>query len=183
MCYYTKKSKSIEYKIKEVLMLRLVEKIPMTFVAKLTHILILLLEFTALVTLVFLPPIVKTVLRYEIGSGYAMLGPEHPLYMYFLVLLYISGILAFLVLDELRKIFKSCILEDVFIHKNVSRLLRLAILTFVISLVFFSKVFVVNSVMTVVIVFVFFMASVFCLVLTLLFNQAIQIKEENDLTI
>lgn len=164
-------------------MLHFIEKIPMTFVAKLTHILILLLECVAIITLIFLPPIVRSVIQYEIGSGYAALGPEHPLYMYFLVLLYISGILAFLVLDELRKIFKSCVLEDVFVQKNVSRLLRLAIFTFVISLVFFSKVFVVNSVMTVVIVFVFFMASVFCLVLALLFNEAIHIKEENDLTI
>ncbi len=164
-------------------MLHFVEKIPVTPLAKVTHLLILLLQLIALVTLIFLPKIIAVVLTYDISVGYAMIDNAHSLYTYILVLLYVAGVLALCVLNELRLIFKSCVLEDVFIHKNVARLFRLALFTLMITLVFITKIFVVNSIMTLVIVFVFFMASVFSLVLTLLFSQAIRIKEENDLTI
>lgn len=163
--------------------MKVLTKLSLVTITSITHKLILLLISINILALCFLPMIISRVILLDIGNGYESLFVNKPLYYYFLIVLYLAGILALLILNDLRLLFKSCQEEDVFTYVNVKRLGRMAIMSFFISLVFLSKVFTVNSIMTMVVVFAFFMASVFCLVLTLLFNQAVEYKEENDLTI
>lgn len=161
----------------------IIEKLSLVKVSGVTHKLILLLLAFNVAVLAGLPLIVQWVIRVDIGSGYVSVLYLKPMYYYFLGILYFAGGLALIILNDLRLLLSSCIREDVFVRPNVVRLLRMAICTGVIALVFMTKIFIVNSIMTMVVVFVFFMASVFCLVLTLLFDQAVHYKMENDLTI
>jgi hypothetical protein len=163
--------------------MRVSEKISLRFVATLTHKLIVFLLGLNLVALAILPSLVKSIIRIELGSGYASIFMDKKMFYFFLVILYLAGIFAFLILNELRKLLKSCLTDNIFVDENVKRLLRMAVESFLISLIFIAKVFVVNSIMTMVVVFVFFMASVFCLVVSLLFDQAVHYKKDVDLTI
>lgn len=163
--------------------MKLTNKVSIITISSITHKLILLLLFINFLTLVFLPWIISSVISVDIGNGYSSLFINKPLYYYFLIILYIAGIIALIILNDLRLLFKSCLDEDVFVTVNVKRLGRMSIMAFLIAFLFLTKVFIVNSIMTMIVVFAFFMASVFCLVLTLLFDQAVHYKEENDLTI
>ena len=163
--------------------MKLLDKLSIRTLSLITHKLILSLLLINFLVLIFLPLIISSVISVDIGNGYSSLFVNKQLYYYFLVLLYIAGIIAMIILNDLRLLFKSSLDENVFIQLNVHRLGRMAIMTFLISLLFLSKVFIVNSIMTMIVVFAFFMAAVFCLVLTLLFDQAVHYKEENDLTI
>lgn len=163
--------------------MKLNDKLSIKTISSITHKLILFLLLINFLILAFLPWIITQVISIDIGNGYTSLFINKPLFYYFLIILYIAGIIALIILNDLRLLFKSCLDEDVFIQVNVHRLGRMAVMAFLISLIFLTKVFVVNSIMTMVVVFAFFMASIFCLVLALLFDQAVHYKEENDLTI
>lgn len=163
--------------------MRLYDKISIPFISKITYVLITSLLMLNVLILVTLPWIISNVIKIEIGYGYASIEQNFNMYIYFLLILYVSGSCALLILNDLRLIFKSCIKEEVFIRSNVTRLYRMALITTIIAVLFFSKIFVVNSIMTMIIVFVFFMASVFCFIISLLFDQAVDYKEEIDLTI
>lgn len=163
--------------------MRLYDKFSIPLISKVTYILITALLVLNIVVLATLPWLVSKIIKIEIGYGYAGIQENFKVFVYFLVILYMSGSGALVILNDLRMIFKSCIREEVFIRGNVTRLYRMALLTGLIALVFFSKIFIVNSIMTMIIVFVFFMASVFCFIISLLFDQAVDYKEEIDLTI
>lgn len=161
----------------------MIERISLKKVSMVVFGMMLFLIVVDVVAVATLPWLVKRVVYMDIGSGYQSIINYDFMYKFFLGILYIGGILGFVILNELRKIFKSCIDEDIFIENNVKRLLRMSIASFLVALDFLAKVFVVNSFMTMVVVFVFFLASVFCLVLSLVFKEAVRHKEENDLTI
>ena len=163
--------------------MNLTNKLSIITISSITHKLILILIGLNILVLAFLPWFITSVITIDIGNGYESLLVNKPMYYYFLGILYVAGIIALVILNDLRLLFSSCLAEDVFTQVNVNRLGRMAIMAFLISIVFFTKVLVVNSIMTMVVVFAFFMAAVFCLVLTLLFDQAVHYKEENDLTI
>jgi len=162
---------------------KIIEKISLKAVSRVTYILIMMIMMLNLVVLGFLPVIVGKIFMYDIGIGYLSIVNYRSIYYYFLLVLYLSGGIAFIFLNDLRLIFYSCLNENVFIKENVKRLLRMAVCTFAIASIFLTKIFVVNSFMTMLVVMVFFMAAAFCLVLTLVFDQAVQYKLENDLTI
>lgn len=163
--------------------MRLYDKFSIPLISKVTYVLITALLALNLITLVTLPWLVSKIIKVEIGYGYAGIQQNFKVYVYFLVILYMSGACALIILNDLRMIFKSCIREEVFIRGNVTRLYRMALITGIIAVIFFTKTFIVNSIMTMIIVFVFFMASVFCFIISLLFDQAVDYKEEIDLTI
>lgn len=139
----------------------------------------LMMGFTVLV-LVGLPWIVSWYLWFDVTFN---IKQTEFLRNYVLTILYISGVCAFFVLNETRRIFKTCVLEDPFILQNVSSLKRITILSAIIALVFFTKLFVVMSFFTIIVVFVFVLAASVCFVLAHLFETAVHFKNENDLTI
>lgn len=139
---------------------------------------LLFLEGAALVVLFGLPKFFGFYLNWIDSVFY-----NKALYYGLVIILYITGILAVLILDTLRKLFITMEDANPFIRKNVTALRRMAVYAFIVGLAFFAKIFFLNSFMTIIAVFIFFIAGIFCIVLADLFVQAIIYKEENDLTI
>lgn len=102
---------------------------------------------------------------------------------FFLIAIYISGILALVVLNELRKIFKSCVMETPFIMSNVVSLKRIGFSASIIAMVFIAKAFVFLTILTLIVIFTFSLAALFCFVLADVFEEAVNHKAEIDLTI
>lgn len=105
------------------------------------------------------------------------------LYYYILSILYISGVCAIIIFNELRKIFKTCALDNPFISENVTSLTIICLMCVLITVAFVTKIFILNSFFTMIVVFVFILAAIFCYVLAQLFESAVLFKAENDLTI
>lgn len=105
------------------------------------------------------------------------------IYYFLLVLLYITGFLALVIVNELRRIFKALNRHDPFIMNNVKSLRRMAVSSLLISFFYIFKIIFYNSFLTIIIVMIFLIAGLFCIILAEVFNQAIRVKEENDLTI
>ena len=104
-------------------------------------------------------------------------------YIFLMLFLYLTGFFCLLIIQELRQIFKNLNLKTPFIMSNVKGLERMAISSFVISAAYFVKVACFNSFLTIILAMVFIVAGLFCIVLAEVFRQAVQVKEENDLTI
>lgn len=143
----------------------------------LNYLMIVLIGFN-IISLVALPWLVSRYLDYAFtytGTPFVR--------GYFLFVLYVSGILALVVLYELRRIFKSVVDNTPFIHRNVTSLKRIGLASVIIGIVFVTKAYFFTTFLTAIVIFVFFMASLFCFVLADVFEEAIQHKQENDLTI
>lgn len=110
-------------------------------------------------------------------------GSVSNLYIFFIIILYVLGLSTLAILNELRIIFNSLEKTDPFTHRNVVALKRITVLCVVNCVVFLVKVFVANSLMTMVALFVFFVAMLFSLILSEVFKKAVEYKEDNDLTI
>lgn len=140
--------------------------------------LMVVLMGVALISLIGLPWIVKEYINYV----YAYTRNEF-VSNYFLTILYICGLLALIVLYELRRIFNTCIAATPFIHRNVVSLKRIGYASLVIGMVFISKAILFNTFLTLIVIFVFLLAALFCFVLADVFEEAVTYKLENDLTI
>lgn len=140
---------------------------------------ILLILFAAGV-LIFLPSIAKWYIKMDV-TFHIIEGQQ--VYYYILVILYIAGICSIVVLNELRKIFKTCYNDNPFIIQNVNSLKLISSMSFIITIIFASKIVVINSFFTMIVVFVFILATLFCYVLAELFESAVMYKAENELTI
>ena len=79
----------------------------------------------------------------------------------------LSGVLALLIVAELRKMFATVLKDRAFVWENAASLKRMGKCSFLIAAV----------------IIVFSIAGLFCFVLCQVFEKAIQYKEENDLTI
>ncbi len=132
----------------------------------------------ALISLVGLPWIVSRYVNYV----YVITGSSYIKY-YFMAVLYFSGILSLVVLYELRRIFISCALNDPFVVRNVTSLKRIGYASLAIGGVFVTKAVFFLTFLTLIIIFVFALAALFCFVLADVFEEAVNHKQENDLTI
>jgi len=119
----------------------------------------------------------------EILMGIFYEGNIGQMYAFFLTILYILGICLLIILNELRVIFNSLEQNDPFIMRNVTALKRIFIISLIICIIFLVKIFVSNSIMTIVALFVFFVAMLFSLVLGEVFKKAVEYKQDHDLTI
>ena len=112
------------------------------------------------------------------------------------ILFSIGGIAVILILFNLRKIVSSLINVTPFIKDNVLCLKRISLLSFLISICYainfvingqyknFSIAYVDNSgIHTDIEFLIFFFAGWFILILSQVFKQAVEAKEENELTI
>lgn len=103
---------------------------------------------------------------------------------YFLLgFLYITGIVCLGLVNEIRKIFKTLNRRNPFMLDNVKSLNHIGVACFIIAAAYILKIFFYNSVLTAIITMVFIIAGLFSVVLAEVFRQAIEVKEENDLTI
>ena len=116
-----------------------------------------------------------------------MIGSFFPHYQIFyfpmLILFFICGIFAILIIQELRRMFRTVLREDCFVRENVKSLQRMGMYSFCIAAASIIRLMIVVTPATLVIILVFIIAGLFSLVLSRVFDQAITYKLENDLTI
>lgn len=100
-----------------------------------------------------------------------------------LVVLFLSGIFAVLIIHELRKMFLSVIKDDCFIRENVNSLDKMSIYSFCIALITACRLFIYITPAVFIVILVFVIAGLFSKVLARVFDKAITYKLDNDLTI
>lgn len=101
-----------------------------------------------------------------------------------LVLIYfVLGIAAVVILRELRKIFKTVIDQNCFVRANVVSLDKMCKWSFFIVLMSVVRTIVFVTPAMLVVILVFTIAGLFSKVLSFVFEEAIGYKEENDFTI
>jgi hypothetical protein len=104
-------------------------------------------------------------------------------YYFLLGFMYLTGIFCLIIIFELRKIFKTLNRRNPFMMDNVKSLNRMAISAFIIAASYIIKIIFFNSFLTVIITMIFIIAGLFTVIFAEVFRQAIEVKEENDLTI
>ncbi len=119
-------------------------------------------------------------LRWYIDTTHA-LGREN--YLFLLGFLYFTGFFCLVIVNEMRKIFKTLSRLNPFMMDNVRSLRRIAVSALLISAAYVVKIIFYNTFLTIIITMVFIIGGLCALVLSEVFHQAVIVKEENDLTI
>ncbi|MCD7836780.1 MAG: DUF2975 domain-containing protein [Lachnospiraceae bacterium] len=96
---------------------------------------------------------------------------------------FVLGVLAEILVFELRKIFNTVLKGDCFVMENVQSLKKMGNVSFFIAAMSVVRSVVYLTVAMLVVVLVFVIAGLFSRVLAQVFEQAVRYKEENDLTI
>jgi len=104
-------------------------------------------------------------------------------YNFLLGFLFITGIFALLIVNEIRKLLKNLNRNNPFIMENVTGLNRIAISCLLITVCYVIKIIFYNSFLTIIVAMVFIITGFFSIILAEVFRQAVVVKEENDLTI
>ena len=104
-------------------------------------------------------------------------------YVHMIIMFGISGILAELILYELRRIFRTVLENDCFVRANVKSLNRMGTYSLLIALVTVGRLFLYLTPAVMIIILVFVIAGLFSKVLSQVFDRAVAYKIENDLTI
>lgn len=106
---------------------------------------------------------------------------EH--YEEMVIIYFVLGIAALVLVRELRRMFRTVLNENCFVQENVTSLKKMGNWSFFIALMLLvrSIVYVTVSVATGILVFI--IAGLFSKVLASVFEEAVQYKEENDLTV
>lgn len=131
--------------------------------------------FAGILVTVTLPGTVKWLDRYvpEFEKNYAEI----------VILYFALGILAVLIIGELRKMFRTVAADDCFVFENVVSLQKMGTYSFVIALLSLVRSIVYLTPAMLVVILVFIIAGLFSKVLSFVFDKAVQYKQENDLTI
>ena len=99
------------------------------------------------------------------------------------IIYFVLGIAALVLIRELRKIFRTVLAEDCFVPENVASLRKMGNWSFFIALMSIVRCIVYATVAMAVVILVFVIAGLFSKVLAMVFEEAVRYKEENDLTI
>ena len=145
-------------------------------IKKLTKLILDIMFSTGIIVLLTLP----IWLRFA-GTHYSKDIEIH--YLAMLIVFAVSGLNGILIVNELRKMMKTVLEVNCFVEDNVKSLRRMARYSLVISIFFFIKVLLVPTPATLIIILVFFIAALFSVVLSCVFQEAVNYKDENDLTI
>lgn len=100
-----------------------------------------------------------------------------------LILLYASGIPGLIIVKEFIKMFDTLKQNNPFVVENVKHLKICSIWSFLISIEYIIGAFVTKSVFSIIVIGVFIIAWLGLYILSELLKQAIEYKEENELTI
>lgn len=98
-------------------------------------------------------------------------------------LFFISGVFACLIVFELRRMIRSVELENCFVMDNVKSLKRMGNYSFIIAAATSVRLCLYSTPGVFVVILVFVIAGLFSKVLAGVFEQAVNYKQENDLTI
>ena len=145
-------------------------------IKKLTKLILDIMFFTGIIVLITLP-----IWLIFAGTHYSKDIENH--YLAMVIVFAVSGLNGLLIVNELRKMMKTVLEVNCFVEDNVKSLRRMARYSLVISIFFFIKVLLVPTPATLIIILVFFIAALFSVVLSCVFQEAVNYKDENDLTI
>ncbi len=138
----------------------------------------LLLDFmfySGIVVTVTLPFVLKFIAKYY--------EPIAGSYKETVIIYFVLGIAALVLINELRKIFKTVLAEDCFVEENVRSLRKMGNWSFFIAVMSVVRSIVYVTIAMGVVILVFVIAGLFSKVLAMVFEEAVRYKEENDLTI
>lgn len=127
--------------------------------------------------------IVVIVLPWAVDYYFKIRGNSYDFYWSFLIMLYISGIPMLTIVFQFIKLFDSLKRETPFIEENAKYLKVSSICSGIIALEYVVGIFVFKSVFTLIITGIFLVAWLGLYIVSELFKQAVQFKEENELTI
>lgn len=99
------------------------------------------------------------------------------------IIYFVLGIAALVLIRELRRIFQTVLEGDCFVVQNVRSLQKMGNWSFFIALMSVVRSIVYLTVAMAVVILVFVIAGLFSKVLAMVFEEAVRYKEENDLTI
>ena len=99
------------------------------------------------------------------------------------VIFILSGILAVLIIRELRKMVCSVLDDNCFIPENVNSLRKMGTYSFCIAVITCCRLFLYMTPAVLIVILVFVIAGLFSKVLSQVFQTAVNYKQENDLTI
>ena len=99
------------------------------------------------------------------------------------VILFLSGIFAILIIQQLRRMFTTVINNDCFVRENVTSLEKMSVYSFFIAVITACRLFIYLTPAVLIIILVFVIAGLFSKVLAGVFDKAVTYKLENDLTI
>lgn len=144
-------------------------------IAKWTKILLDFMFYSGIVVTATLPISLKWIGRYlsRVAENY-----QEAVIIYFVL-----GVSAVILIRELRKIFKTVLAEDCFVAENVESLRKMGNWSFFIALMSVVRSIVYVTMAMAVVILVFLIAGLFSKVLAMVFEEAVRFKEENDLTI
>ena len=100
-----------------------------------------------------------------------------------LVVLYISGIPALIIIYAFIKMFETLKNDNPFVRENVTYLKIVSVCSLLISIIYIIGMFFIVSIFEIVAIAIFIIAFLGTYVLAELLRRAIEYKEENDLTI
>lgn len=100
-----------------------------------------------------------------------------------LVILYVSGIPALIIVFKFIKIFNTLKLDNPFIMENVKNLKAISICSLIISIEYIIGMFFIVSIFEIILIAVFIITWLGSYILSELLRKAIEYKEENELTI
>ena len=107
----------------------------------------------------------------------------HEYYVASVIIYFVLGIAAIVILRELRKMFQTVVNKDCFVRENVVSLDKMCKWSFFIVLMSIVRTLVYVTPAMLVVILVFTIAGLFSKVLSFVFEEAVGYKEENDFTI
>lgn len=132
--------------------------------------------------LLVLAPILMVVLPFVFRLDSPVVGKVFPSWVT-LVFIESSAVFCWLILLMLRRLLTTVTETSPFVFENVQCLKRISYFCAAIALLMLIKTFLDFSVMTPIIAILALLSSLFCQTLAMVFDKAVRIKDENDLTI
>lgn len=155
---------------------------------KLTKYLLDFMFYAGILVTVTLPVTVRYVLEWisERGADSPFVYLHWGIGQYYVatvVIYFFLGIAALLLIWELRKMFQTVLKQEAFVIENVRSLHKMAKISLAIVVLSIIRSAVYMTIAMLVVILVFVIAGLFSEVLSRVFEEAINYKEENDLTI
>ena len=132
------------------------------------------------IIMIILPFIIRDFVK--ISSTFSVYNTDYSINI-LMGFLYAAGIIAEIIIYNLRKIFRLVNLDTPFCRELPKRLRRLGILILLLSLATLIKFILLQGFFSILLVFLLGLACLCMVVLAEVFDKAVDIKEENDLTI
>lgn len=99
------------------------------------------------------------------------------------IIYFVLGVSALVLLRELRKIFNTVLAENCFVQENVVSLRKMGNWSFFIAGISGVRSIVYTTPAMLLVILVFLIAGLFSRILALVFEEAVRYKQENDLTV